>query len=81
MVKGLNIQCRNCNKIFWVELKLKFGVRKNIKMPTLLECFLDESRFYFKCPYCKKPTIVGVTFFCFKSPEITQIVENPDYIG
>ncbi len=81
MAKGLDARCRNCNKIFWVELKLKFGVRKDIHVPDLLKCFLDESRFYFKCPYCKKPTIVGVAFFRYREPEITQIVENPDYIG
>lgn len=81
MVKGLDARCRNCNKIFWVELKLKFGIRKNKDDLNLLECFLDESRFYFKCPYCKKPTIVGAAFFRYRDPEITQIVENPDYIG
>ncbi len=81
MVKGLNARCRNCSKTFWVELKLKFGIRKDISDGDLLKCFLDESRFYFKCPFCKKPTIVGVAFFRYREPEITQIIENPDYIG
>lgn len=81
MVNGLNFQCRNCNKKIWIELKLKFGVRSSKNSLDLLKCFLDGSRFYFKCPYCKKPITVGITFFRFREPEITHIVENPDYIG
>jgi len=80
-MKGLYVKCKNCSKTFWVELKLSFGLRTRKEFDDLLECFLDETRFYFKCYYCKKPTIVGINFFSNKQPEITHIIENPNYIG
>ncbi|MBU2639340.1 MAG: hypothetical protein KKG75_01390 [Nanoarchaeota archaeon] len=81
MVNGMNVKCRNCLNKFWVELKLSFGVRQNKNNEELLNCFLNEVRFYFKCPYCKQDTIVNAVFFNNKLPEISQITENPKYIG
>jgi len=81
MVNGVDVKCRNCHKKFWVELKLSFGARKNKNIPDLLKCLLNELRLYFKCPYCKNNMIVGIGFFMDKPPEITQIVDNPTYIG
>jgi len=81
MVKGANIKCKNCLKTFWVESKLSFGIRKNEMATELLDCLLNEVKFYFRCPYCKESTIIGIEFFSNKPPEITKIVEDPNYIG
>lgn len=81
MVKGIDVKCKKCYKKFWVEAKLGFGARENRNNPDLLKCLLDELRLYFKCPYCKNDMIVGIEFFSDKQPEITQIVDNPTYIG
>ncbi|MBL7148343.1 MAG: hypothetical protein ISS82_05950 [Nanoarchaeota archaeon] len=81
MVNGVDIKCRNCHKKFWVEIKLSFGAMESRNMMGLLECLLNEVRLYFRCPYCKQDTIVGVKFFSDKLPEMTQIVDNPNYIG
>lgn len=81
MVNGIYVKCRNCHKKFYVEIKLNFGVREKRDVQKLLNCLLDSVRFYFKCPYCKNDSIVGVEFFSDKPPEIAQITENPDYIG
>lgn len=81
MVNGVNIKCRNCLNKFWVELKLGFGARQSKNEENLLDCLLDEIKFYFKCPYCKCNIIVNILFFSNKPPEISQITENPPYIG
>lgn len=81
MPNGMNVKCRNCINTLWIEIKLNFGARKNKDEINLLDCLLNEVRFYFKCPYCKQDTAVSAMFFSNKGPEISQIVENPHYIG
>ena len=80
-MKGTDVKCRNCQKKYWTEFKLSFGARKNKMSQGLLACFLSEVRFYFKCPYCKQGTIIGIGFFIDRPLEVTQITEEPNYIG
>lgn len=81
MVKGLNIKCRSCNKLFWIEIQLKFGARINEFAHDTLECFLHEATFYSECSYCQAPIKIAATFFSLKEPKLTQLIENPHYIG
>ena len=81
MPKGINIKCKNCIKTFWIEIKLSFGARKNKDDIELLNCLLNEVRFYFRCPYCNQDILANAGFFTNKPPELAQIVENPHYIG
>ena len=81
MLKGIDIKCRNCHKKYWIELKLSFGARKNRINHKLLDCLLDETRFYFNCPYCKKSNTISIGFHHNRPPEIMSIMENPDYIS
>lgn len=80
MVDGTEHKCRSCHKRFWVGIKLSFGARKKQHSEDLLDCFLNEVIFYFKCPYCKSDTETGFIFHR-NQPKIEQTVRSPNYIG
>ena len=50
----MNIICKKCHKKYWIEPKLSFGARKNRTAYSLLDCLLNEVRFYFNAPIAKK---------------------------
>lgn len=81
MVKGLDVQCGSCRKRFWVEMQLKFGARTTSTSPDLLECFLEDSLFYFNCPHCEEQLRIGAKFQRLGAPLIAQVTENQSYIG
>lgn len=81
MIKGVYIKCRNCHKKYWTEFKLNFGARRNKMSHRLLDCLLNEVRFYFNCPDCNYSTKLSIGFFTDRPLKVTQITEDPGYIG
>lgn len=81
MTDGTEVECRNCRKKFWIGVKLSFGARKKKNAADLLNCFLEEITFYFKCPYCKYDSHLGFKFYRSNQPEIETTIGCPTYIG
>ena len=80
MTKIIKVKCKNCHKKLFIEIKLNFGAR-NENNGDLLDCFLNEANFHFNCPFCQEIGVLNTYFFTDKKPKISQITENPSYIG